>query len=294
MVQIIFIKMDVSIIILTYNSSGYIDNLLEGLIKKYREKIEDNKLEVIIADNASSDDTIKKARKYSDIVKVIENGGNYGFAKGNNLAARKAKGKIIVFINPDAEIADGDFFDLIKEFEDEKVGVVGGEVLNYSGKREYSAGKTYTFPRVFLLSLGLEEKTGVRFSPKKRREVDHVTGTFFLIRKDLFEKLGGFDEHYFMYVEDADLCFRVKKMGYKILFSPAASIKHMGQGSSNRKFAVVNIHKGLLYFHKKHMGNTSYNLVRALLKSKAFFLVLMGKISNNNYLVETYSEALRV
>lgn len=286
--------MEISLIILTYNSSRFIKNLLEGLIDKYKEKIKDGKLEIILADNASTDDTLKKASQFKDSAKIIENGRNFGFAKGNNMAARKASGKVLLFINPDAEFTRGDLFDLIKEFENEKVGIVGGEILDFEGKKEYSAGKAYTLLRIFLLSLGLEEKTGARFSPEKRKEVDLVTGAFLAIKRDLFEKLDGFDEHYFMYVEDADLCFRAKNLGYEVLFSPSATIKHMGQGSSSRKFAVVNIYKGLLYFHKKHMGKISYNLVKALLMGKAASLVFMGKVSNNKSLVEIYTEALKV
>jgi GT2 family glycosyltransferase len=262
--------MEISVIILTYNSSKFIDDLLGSLIEKYGKKIKDKKLEIILADNASSDDTVKKARKFEEFVEVIENGGNYGFAKGNNLAVKRAKGDFLIFMNPDAEIVKGNISDLIREFDDPKVGIVGGE------------------------SMGLEEKTGVRFSPSNRSEVDQVSGAFLVIRADLFEKLGGFDEHYFMYVEDADLCLRVKKLGYKVLFSPHVTIKHMGQGSSNRKFAIVNIYKGLLYFHKKNMGRASYNIVKTSLKTKAFMLVLLGKLRNNDYLVDTYSEALKV
>lgn len=284
--------MEISIIILTYNSSKFIDSLLSGLISKYKKELKEQKLEIIIADNDSKDDTVKLAKTFKEI-RVVENGGNVGFAAGNNLAVKHAKGKLLIFMNPDVIVASGDVFDLIPEFEDEKMGIVGGKIENYAGKRELSCGKVYNAFNIFLLSVGLEETMGVRFAPNKKEEVDFVSGAFLMIKKSLYETLLGFDEHYFMYIEDADLCFRAKKAGYKVLFSPLATIQHMGQGSSNRTFAVINIYKGLLYFQKNHMSALSYSLVKLLLKTKATVLIVMGKLVGNSYLIKTYEEAIK-
>lgn len=286
--------MEVSIIILTYNSSKYIKGLLDSIISGYKKSITDGKLEIIIADNASTDATKSLVEEHKEFVHFLDNGGNLGFAKGINNACKKAKGEFLLFINPDAQITGGDLFLMVDEFKDEKVGVVGGRINKKEGGRELSCGKTYNWLNILLLSCGLEEKLGVRFAPEKEQKVDHVSGGFFAIRRSIFEKLRGFDEHYFMYVEDADLCFRVKKNGYTVLFSPKAVIQHVGQGSSNRVFAVVNIYKGLLYFQKEHMGSLSYLFVKLVLFLKAVLLVLAGKISNNQYLVETYEKALKV
>lgn len=267
--------------------------MLESLFKKYAKEIEEKKLEILVADNDSTDDTLQKIEKIKNI-QIIKNGGNVGFAKGNNTAVQHAKGDVLLFINPDTKFIEGDIFSLLDEFQDEKVGVVGGKIISWNNKNEYSCGKFYNAFHTFLLSVGLEEQLGVRFSPDKKQEVDFVSGAFFAIRKDLFEKLHGFDENYFMYIEDCDLCFRVNKSGYKILFCPSATIQHMGQGSSNRTFAIVNIYKGLLYFNKKRINYFSYAFVWTLLKSKALALVVIGKILNNKYLVESYSQALKV
>lgn len=284
--------MKISVIILTYNSSNYIGGLLESLCSRYKNEIGDKKLEIIVADNGSQDNTIILAKPFKD-VKIVKNGGNFGFAKGNNIAAKQASGDILVFINPDSKFTDGDIFDMSDVLKDPKVGVVGGNILNYNGGRELSCGKFYNLLNTFLLSVGLEEASGVRFSPEKEQEVDFVSGAFFAIRKELFEKLCGFDEHYFMYIEDSDLCFRIKKEGYKVMYSSKATIQHVGQGSSSRTFAVVNIYKGILYFHKKYMGVFSYHIVKFTLRTKAILLVMYGKISNNEYLVTTYEQAFK-
>lgn len=283
-----------SIIILTYNSSKYIDSLLQSLIKKYSKDISEKKFEIIVADNESLDDTIKLASKYADKVKIVSNGGNYGYAKGNNLAFKKANGEFILFLNPDAKLVDGDLWKILEIFDDKKVGVVGGRIVSFSGRKELSCGKFYKLFNTLILAMGLEEKLGLRFSPKRETKVDFVSGGFLFIRSDLFRKLNGFDENYFMYIEDSDLCYQVKKKGFDVVFSNKATIQHVGQGSSNRTFAVVNIYKGLLYFNRKNSGKISYTLVKVMLKLKATFLVLIGKMRNNRYLVETYSEALKI
>jgi len=284
----------ISIIILTYNSSKYIDSLLQGLIEKFKKPINEKQIEIIVADNASLDDTIIRAEKYNNHIRVINNGGNFGFAKGNNLAVKKANGEFIAFLNPDAEFKSGDIFELLEKFNDARVGVVGGKIVDYDGKRELSCGRFYFALNSLILSVGLEEKLRLRFSPKKDRQVDFVSGAFLVIRRSLFEKLNGFDENYFMYIEDSDLCYRVKMAGFRVEFCDKATIRHMGQGSSNRTFAIVNIYKGLIYFNKKYGTPFSYQFVRIMLLAKALLLVLIGKIINNKYLVETYREASKI
>lgn len=280
----------ISVIILTYNSQRYIPELLESFLKQYKDEVKKEQIEVLVADNASTDGTEKEVRKFPGI-HFTQNGGNLGFAAGNNKASMKAKGDIILFVNPDAEFVSGDILKLNEIFKNERVGVVGGEILDYTGKRELSCGKFYSLWNVVLLCLGLEETLGVRFSPHRRRKVNFVSGAFFAMKKEVFQNLGGFDEHFFMYIEDQELCYRVVGNGLEVVYDPYAAIKHLGQGSSNRTFAVINIFKGLVYFHKKHMGQFSYNIVKIVLRAKAGMLVLIGKILHNEYLVQTYEKA---
>lgn len=287
-----YLMPEISVIILTYNSKRYIKKLIESLLLKYKAEVNSGKLEIIVADNKSSDDTLKIARNIKQI-KIVENNGNFGFAKGINLAAGNARGDFLLFINPDTVFVQGDIFSLKEKFEDEKIAAVGGKIINTFGKRELSCGKFYNLFNLFFLSVGLEEKMGIRFSPKKDRYVDSVSGGFMMVKNSLWKKLGGFDENFFMYIEDSELCFRIKKIGKKVFFSNSATIEHVGQGSSNRTFAVVNIYKGLLYFHKKHMGFFSYCLAKFLLLLKAAVLVMVGKMSDNQYLYRTYSEAIK-
>lgn len=282
----------ISIIILSYNSEKYIQKLLDSLLEKYKESIKSKEIEIIVADNESSDKTVSIAKTFHSFVSVVSNGGNVGFAHGNNSAVKTAKGTHILFLNPDSEFIGGDIPKMLAHLDKPKIGAVGGRIFNYNGLTELSCGKFYNFFNILLLCFGLEEKCGVRFSPSKSNYVDYISGGFMGIKKEVFIENGGFDEHYFMYVEDQDLCYRLKKKGLKTYFSTDAEIKHIGQGSSNRAFAVINIYKGLSYFQKKHMGSISYYLSMYTLKAKAVVLILIGRIIHNSYLTNTYEKAL--
>ena len=113
-----------------------------------------------------------------------------------------------------------------------------------------------------------------------------------MIRKNVFERLNGFDEKLFMYMEDMELCFRARKEGCLTYFYPDLSIDHKEQGSSNRQFAILNIYRGLLYFYKKHKGTLQYMIVKLLLITKALIVSLFGLVSGNTYLKATYKKAL--
>ena len=284
----------VSIIILTYNSANYINKLLESIVKFNKS----SNYEIIVVDNNSEDETVKRVLsiKYKVLsIKLVQNSENFGFSKGINIGAKVAGGEYLLFINPDCEWSKGTTREFVSIFEqDVKVGVVGGKILAKNGVAEKSAGNFLKTLEVLLTALGLDETLGARFSPNKRCGVDFVSGGFMAVRKSLFEKLNGFDENLFLYVEDMEFCFRVKKEGKKVMFDPSVQIIHESHGSSNRSFAIENIYRGLLYFHKKHGNAFSYNSVKLLLWTKALALVTLGKIINNKYLAATYSKVLKL
>ncbi len=288
----------ISFLILTYNSEAHIEKLLESLSGFFDEQIKKGMVEIVLVDNHSQDKTLEKITDYRlkiKDLKIVKNKENLGFAKGINIAVSKSSGEYVVIINPDTQYKGGDIFEAVKLFDaDGKIGVIGGKIINREGKYEKSAGRFLMPFEVVFMSLGLDELFGVRSSPSNIRQVDFVSGGFMIVKKDLFEKLGGFDENLFMYMEDMEFCFRVKKEGLKVLFDPYVEIVHESHGSSSRAFAIKNIYKGMLYFHKKHGTSLSYSLVKIMLMGKARLLVAFGKIVNNKYLTDTYSQALRL
>lgn len=278
---------EVSIIILTYNSAPFIESLLNSLEKFSKDT------EIIVVDNSSSDDTLKIAGKF-DFVKTIDSGKNLGFSKGINLGSKNSKGEYLLFLNPDTHFEKGDISKMTDVFKKhEKVGIVGGRMMSHSGLPEKSAGKFFNLFETLLIIFGLDEKFGVRSSPEKESKVDFVSGGFMLVSAAVFMKLNGFDENFFMYVEDMELCYRARKEGYSTYFTPEIVVSHKGQGSSNRGFAIVNIYKGIAYFYKKHKNILEYYFIKMALCFKALSVYLVGLVTNNSYYKKTYKEALR-
>lgn len=113
------------------------------------------------------------------------------------------------------------------------------------------------------------------------------------VKKIVFEDLNGFDEHYFMYIEDMDLCYRAKQKGYTVVFDPHVKVLHVGQGSSNRAFAIKHIYKNLLYFYKKHKSSFEYFVIKTMLVGKAYILIAVGTVLFRKQLAKTYKEAVR-
>lgn len=285
---------EISFVILTYNSEAFIDKLINSLFLFLEEDIQEDRAEVIVVDNNSEDNTVPLVKKIKNIT-LLENKTNLGFSKGINRGVSVAKSNYVVIINPDTELKEGNFYKVLEQFKnDEKLAVIGGKIIGKNDKYEKSAGKFLKTFEIMLMSLGLDEVFEVRFSPDKLQEVDFVSGAFMIIKKSIFDELSGFDENLFMYVEDMEFCYRVKKAGYKVIFDPNIIIFHNSHGSSSRGFAIKNIYIGLLYFQKKHGNSLSFLLVKILLCLKARSLVLVGRIINNKYLASTYLEVQKI
>ena len=286
-----------SIIILNYKTPRLTLRLLESLFKHYEKELKEKKFEIITADNASGDDSVNliKESKYYKNIKFVENEKNFGFGVGNNKAAQKAKGDLLVFINSDTVAQDKGFLKMIEFMKENKdVAVLGGRLIDDKGQDRAPAGKFYTIPYLIVTLFFSRVVQGLRFIPNKTKSVDWVSGAYMMVRNKVFDEIKGFDENIFMYLEDMEICYRIKKLGYRVVFFSDSSLYHLEQGSSNRSFAIINIYKGILYFYKKHKSPFSYYLVKLLLIFKAGLLVLIGKMLNNKYLTDTYSKALKV
>ncbi|HUQ85026.1 MAG TPA: glycosyltransferase family 2 protein [Candidatus Limnocylindrales bacterium] len=291
--------MMLSIISINYKKSHLTINCIDSLYKLYNDDFEKNKFELIIVENGSEDDSldfinIKIAKDSIKNIKVINNKKNEGFAKGCNIGAKEAKGKYLLFLNNDTTVMDKGIVRMV-EYMDKNidVSILGGQLTNVNGEKQSSAGKFYTLFNTFLLLLGMQKFGLIDKSFNKVTEVDWVKGAMFMMRKDVFDKLSGFDEKIFMYIEDMELCYRAKKAGFRTFFYPDVSVIHQDQGSSSRSFAVANIYKGLLYFYKKHRSNMEYILVKAMLYVKAYVAITIGYITRNKYLTTTFRQAIQ-
>ena len=290
---------NLSIIILNYKTKDLTTNCIRSLVKQYTKELEGEKLEAIIVDNASSDDSVKSIKYYVSSIKynsirIIENRENVGFAKGCNIGAKNARGKYLLFLNSDTEVLDGGFLRMVKFLdENEHVGILGGKLLNKDGSPQPSCGKFYNLFNLFLMLMGFERFGILRTSSNKMQKVDWVSGGCMMIKKSFFEKLNMFDEKFFMYIEDMELCYRAKRLGLLTYFYPNVKVLHKTLGSSNRAFAIINIYKGLLHFYSKHKNGLQYLIAKLMLIIKARGVIFWGLVVNDKALVNTYTRAVR-
>lgn len=294
--------MQLSIIILSYNTKELTIRCIGSIIKYYQKQLGKEEFELIVVDNASTDGSAEAVSNFqfpsaswrtNFQLKLIKNKKNYGFSKGNNIGAKSAKGKYLLFLNSDTEVLDEGLAGMVDFFEKHKdVGVLGAKLQNSDGTAQPSAGTFYTLGTIFVMLFGGERFGLLRESPLGTKAVDWVSGGAMMIRRSFFEKLVGFDERFFMYMEDMELCFRAKKEGLLTYFYPHVSIVHKTLGSSNRTFAILNIYKGLLYFYKKHTNYMEYLVVKLLLVVKACMAIVIGVVTRNGYLTSTYRKAL--
>lgn len=283
---------NLSIIILSYNTKDLTLACLKSIVSQYKKELDEKIIEVIVVDNASTDGSVEYI-KHLELIKPIQSKENLGFGKGCNLGAKAAKGKYLLLLNSDTEVLDRGFLSMVN-FLDENAGVaiLGGKLENNDGSIQRSCGKFYNLFNLLIMLLGFERFGFLRSSPDKIRKVDWVSGACMMVRVDIFKKLNGFDEKLFMYVEDMEICFRAKKLGFLTYFYPNLMLKHKSLGSSNRTFAIINIYKGILHFYAKHKTYLEYLIVKTLLIMKAEILILVGFLTFNSELKDRYRKAI--
>jgi hypothetical protein len=288
-----------SIVTLSYNTRDLTLACLKSIVSIFKKELEGKGLEIIIVDNNSSDDSAESVGnyissiRYEGIIRLIKNKENLGFGKGCNVGAKEAGGKFILFLNSDTQVLDKGFFRMTKFLDENlKVGILGGKLENSDGSVQTSAGKFYNLFNLLIMLLDLERLGFLRSSPEKIQKVDWVSGACLMIRSDIFRKLSGFDEKIFMYMEDMEICFRAKKLGYETYFYPNIKLLHKSLGSSNRTFAIINIYKGILHFYSKHKTHLEYLVAKTLLTFKAEILIAVGFLTFNPELRDRYRKAI--
>jgi hypothetical protein len=302
-----------SIIIVSYNAPELLKSCLISIVASFGNKNESEKLrlsetEVIVVDNNSAKETLTFLKKLSKKevkplkelkTKVIFNQDNVGFAKANNQGIKMAKGKYLLLLNSDTIVKNQTLGKMVAFMEKNKnIDILGPKVLNKDQTPQASVG---AFPSLFVVFKMLFwerffSNTGVRWSPSKPQEADWIIGAAIMAKKEVFDQGNWLDENIFMYMEEVEWCYRAKKNKKTVFFYPDAEIIHLGQGSSKsgRKEPIINIYRGLIYFYKKHKSPQAMFWLKLMLKTKAALSYLIGIISNNSYLKETYAEAIKV
>lgn len=285
---------DLSIVILSYNTRDLLKKCLHSI---YQGSTNLN-CEIIVVDNASSDDSVNMVKTMFPKVKLVMNKINLGYSSGNNLGVSQAAGDLIFILNSDTEII-GECLKIMIEFarRNQQIGIIGPKIFNPDGSVQNSVGSFYSLGHVLALMFGLEKRLGIgRISPQNFSLVDWVSGSAMLIRRADFEKLGGFDEKLFMYMEEVEFCYRAKLAGIRTGFLPEAQIIHKGLGSSSQgsKNATLGIFKGLVYFYEKYFPGWRLTVLKFILKTKAAIYFSFGLLIGNNNLKSTYEQAFRL
>jgi GT2 family glycosyltransferase len=248
-----------SIVIVTYNSRADLDGCLQSLAAAPSGVDH----EIIVVDNASPDGTAARARERWPGVRVIDAGGNVGFARANNIGIRQSVGELVLLLNPDTVVPPGAIDTLVRVLDgDPRVAVVGPRIVDAGGHAELSFGAMLS-PlaelRQKILVVGNDRRIPVIASvvdrlTRQRREVDWVSGACLLIRRADLDAVGLLDERFFMYTEDVDLCAAVRARGRVVLFTPEAQIVHLrGRSVATARRATSSAYRrSQIAFYEKH------------------------------------------
>lgn len=251
---------DISVVIVSWNTR---EDLRECLRSLHESGLEG--AEVIVVDNASADGSAEMVSREFPRVTVISNPENLGFGRAANQGIRISNGRYAFLLNPDSTVSANALRDLVR-FGDENsdVGIFGPKVLNLDGTLQYSCR---SFPT---LGAGLFRNTVLgRLFPKnaytmdylmtdwdhaETRDVDWLSGAAMVVRRKLVNEIGGFDERFFMYCEDVDLCYRAKQNGWRVTYFPKVIVRHaIGRSSDkNANRMIVEFHKSMYRFFQKN------------------------------------------
>ncbi len=266
---------DLSIIIVSYNTKGLLLECLSSIQKHTKEV----SYEVIVVDNASKDGSVAALQKLEVAGKklqVIANKENWGFGAANNQGMKKAKGRYILLLNSDTKLIENSLLSMVM-FMDEhpKVGIASCKLVNADGTLQTTGGFFPTLPRVFLWATLIDDVPFVgdffgSYHPhklfySKERPLDWVTGAFFLARREVTSEIGLFDERFFLYVEEVEYCMRTRSKGWEVWYVPQTKIIHFGGASGTREGTVLREFEGLKILYKKHYSKVSLVFLRLFL-----------------------------
>jgi GT2 family glycosyltransferase len=256
---------DVTVIVVNYNTAHLLDQMFAAL-ETARGAL---KLQVIVVDNASLDDSVEILRTRFPKVELIKNRTNVGFGRANNQALPRVCGRYVLLLNPDAFVAP-DTLQKTVDFMDAhpRCGVLGVKLVGSDGELQSSCRYFPTPLNFFVASTGLN-----RFFPKAHlvddmswdhatvRECDWVTGCYYLVRREVIKRVGLFDPRYFLYYEEVDHCRAVRQAGWIVIYYPFTQVVHIAGESAEsegllnpcRQVSALQIESELLYF-RKHFG----------------------------------------
>jgi len=258
--------------IVTYRSREHLRACLESLLDNPPTRA----MRVIVVDNDSRDGTVELVRRQRG-VELIEARRNLGFASATNAAIRRTRGRYFLALNPDTRIRPGVLDKLLELFDaDPRIGICGCRLEREDGSFDHAARRSFPTPLGALAhftGLGRRAWSPTRLAQYRAPEVergpvDAVSGAFMLMRRQALEEVGPFDERYWLYMEDLDLCYRFAEAGWITWYEPSVAITHVKGGTSGRYRTLrVNhaFHSGMFRFYRDHYAASSAKLFNVLI-----------------------------
>ncbi len=283
---------DVCVVIVSFNAADELEACLRSIAALPELTAREIAAQVIVSDNGSSDGSIERAVGAFPLVQVIENGANLGFARACNVAARRAEAPLLFFFNPDALAQAGLLKNAVEYFRAHPdVAMVGVKLLESDGRRADSCGEIDTWWQAFLRSSGWGELPMFRkqsngyalrhWDYASERDVDLVVGAAMFIRSDVFRRLGGFDERFFLYHEEVDFAHRLRALGQRVVYLPQCVAVHRGeQGGSKKRWGSAGVlgwrqRSRRLYWIKHHGILWYWSLCAALAGRYVLYAALL-------------------
>jgi len=271
-----------SVILVNFNGRESIGRCLDSLEKNSPEI----KKEIIVVDNHSTDGSVEFLQKEYPNIHLLRNSKNLGFSKANNQGLKASRGHYCLMINPDTLVYSDSIKKLLAEIESSPdIGGIGPALLNDKNNYQVSFGGNINFfseaaKKVFLNRF---YRHRIKKKPRKR-DVEWLSGACFLFRRELLESVGMFDEKFFLYFEDIDLCKRVREKGLRLVYFPSAEVFHEGGASTQPRKLDSRFHyrKSQLYFYRKYSSSLSFLLLKVFLFFTFTFIFLQGFLKKNS------------
>lgn len=252
--------MKLSVIILNYNVRYF----LEQCVRSVQKALENIDAEIIVVDNNSSDDSCLMMKQLFPQITLIENKENLGFPKGNNIAVEQAKGEYICILNPDTVVAEDTFAKILNskfQIPNSQLGIIGCKLIDGTGNFLPESKRGVPTPWVaFTKIFGLYKISNFfgkyyaqHLSENQSGKVDILVGAFMMMKRDLYLKVGGFDENCFMYSDDIDLSYMIQKLGKdNFYFHETSVIHYKGESTVRDEKYLERFRDAMQFFYKKH------------------------------------------
>lgn len=259
-------KRELAIILVSHNCRPYLQTCLASL----EPGLSSLSTEVIVVDNNSSDGTQAQVERFFPKVRLIQNRENLGYARANNQGIRGSDSEFVLLLNPDTMVPGGAISSLLDELKKRpNAGAIGPRLVNETGLVQVSFGKKVSFLAEMKQKLFLNPyyQVRLRFSARPR-EVGWLSGACLLLRRQALEEAGLFDENFFLYFEDIDLCYRLRERGYRLIFFPGVEVVHRGGAttSNQRRSSRLEYRRSQVYFYEKHNSRLSLFLLKVYLR----------------------------